>query len=183
MRQLATTLFALIIVSTGCVGPSYNLEARWAPLVRVKQTTDKLLTDKTTTTIGDPCFCNDLKQWLQDYPPGSVEFEALLQHEQQHAIRQGSFDGPAELWIAKYIAEPAFRWQEEQIGWAKEITHLVLNGRHVIPEEVALWLSDNYVDPLGRQMVTYSNALVWVKATIAAAFQQPYPERRIRPQH
>ena len=179
MRRLIVLITLFIMV--GCNGPVYKLEDRWAPLVQVQQTTDKLIADHTTTTIGDTCFCNDLKQWLQDYPPGTVEYEALLLHEKQHSIRQGSFEGHAEAWLLKYAAEPSFRWAEEQIGWAQEITHLVQGGRNVIPEEVATWLSENYSDPLGRPMVSYNDALVWVRDTINKAWSTPPQARKIRP--
>jgi hypothetical protein len=179
MRKLLLVLAVFLI--GGCNGPVYKLEARWNPLVQVQQTTDRLITDHTTTTIGAVCFCNDLNQWLQDYPPGSVEYEAILMHERVHSIRQGSFDGQAEAWLAKYVAEPSFRWAEEQLGWAQEITHLVQNGRYVDPQEVATWLSQNYTDPLGRPMVSEANALLWVQATINDAQYNPPPARRIRP--
>lgn len=178
MRHLLLVLAVLLV---GCNGPSYKLEDRWAPLVKVQQTTDKLIADQTTTTIGDTCYCNDLKQWLQDYPPGSVEYEAILRHERVHAVRQGSFAGQAEAWLARYAIDTKFRWEEEKLGWKEEITHLVQSGRNVIPEQVALWLNQNYSGPVGGRMVSYEEALAWVKATINEAWQSPPPARRIRP--
>jgi hypothetical protein len=177
--RLFIVLVSLVMV--GCNGPSYKLEDRWLPLERIQQTTDKLIADNTTTTIGDTCFCNDLKQWLLDYPPGSVEFEAILLHERVHSTRQGSFAGKAEAWLADYVLNTKFRWEEEQLGWKEEITHLVQNGRYVNPQEVAIWLNKNYSGPVGGRMVSFEVALAWVQATITAAQQTPPPTRSIRP--
>lgn len=178
LRKIA--FFGLFLLA-GCNGPTYQLEPRWAPLIKVQQTTDKLVADKTTTTIGDTCYCNDLKQWLQDYQPGTVEYEAVLSHERVHAQRQGSFDGQAEAWLTKYALDVNFRWAEEKLGWTEEITRLVQGGRSVNPQEVASWLNQNYDGPVGGRMVSYEDALAFVQATMNAAWQNPPKARKIRP--
>jgi hypothetical protein len=164
MRRLLV-LLVFLLCFTGCLtGRTFELDPKWKPLVSVEEATDKIMPPQTTTTIGEHCYVSDLAQWLKDYPPGSIQQEALLRHEQLHAIRQLSYPLGIETWLLKYISEPSFRWEEEKLGYEQEITWLVQHGVYVYPPLWASYMSNNY-----SSMVSFEDAQAWVEATIRKA--------------
>lgn len=151
-----TLLFSLM----GCTtGRELKLDAKWEPLRSVEEGTDKLFAEGVSTTIGHFCYVPDLQQWVKDFPENSVRREALLRHEQIHSIRELKMGLP--LWLAKYVTEKTFRWQEEQIGYEQEITYLFQHGIPINRYQYAIIFSHDY-QSLGGQMVTYEEALKWV---------------------
>jgi len=127
MRLLVTLL--LLLVLSGC-STTYDLGDEWRPLSAViERPSLPFVSDTATTTIGSHVYTSDLKQWLADYPPGSIEFQAVLRHEREHARRQFGYLGlPGELakfaWITRYLGSANFRWREEQRGFYQAITFL-----------------------------------------------------------
>ena len=176
MRHLLVLVALVLLV--GCGGPSYKLEDRWSPLEQVVENPTVAPTGMTMT-FGDTCRVWNLKEWLADYPPGSVEYEALLMHEQLHSQREFAFPGGPLAWGALYALDKSFKWKEEQLGWAKELTHLVQNGRMINVQEVAFILSRDYVDMNG-EMVSFADALKWAQDTVTAAQQMPVAARKLR---
>lgn len=165
-------LVLLLALTVGCVAnvapvlEGYTLDRQWAPLEKVVQVGD-VQEEGTTTTVGTVVYVRSLKQWLLDYPPGTPKSEALLLHERTHAVRQGNY-GLME-WLARYVADPGFRWSEERVGWGLEIEHLFRSGLPVPPpEQLATWWHEGYV-LLGRPMVSYEEGLAWAVQQFRAA--------------
>lgn len=174
--KFSKLLTALVITAsclTGCTsvpalpfvtdGREYKLNSKFAPLKAVEEATDKLFVEGMTTTIGNYCYVPDLKKWRQFYPDGSVQQDALLYHEQVHAKRQLGY--PITLWLARYVTEPSFRWEEEKLGYEAEFRYLYKNGILLNPEAFAIMVSHDY-KILGQQMVTYKDALDWINGLI-----------------
>lgn len=176
MRRFLPLLLLVLLV--GCGGPTYKLEDRWSPLKEVVENPDLAKTGMTMT-LGSTCRVWNLKEWLEDYQPGTVEYEALLMHEREHAVRQFAFPGGEYAWAALYGMDKDFRWQEEQVGWGKELTHLIHNGRMINAEAVA-WILNRDYDGVTGHMVSFEDALKWTQATIAAAQQSVPLSRNLR---
>ncbi len=157
MRKLFT-LLVLVLISGCSSTDSYDLDSKWEPLEEVRERPEvvsDLASDTATTTVGRYCYVKDLDDWLVRYQPGTAKFEALLRHEQEHSRRQlktGTF-----LWIARYGVDKDFALLEEQIGYYYEITERRRLGNPMVPEAVALTLS-NYKILTGR-LISYADAL------------------------
>lgn len=146
-----------LLLASGCT--SEPLAAEWLPLVRVEQDPTRLVGAGVVTTIEDTIFVRDLAAFDLDNPAGSTGLAALLTHEREHARRQAAA-GPE--WFVRYLAEPSFRWAEEQIGWRLEIEYHLAHGDLVDAENVANFLVANYMS-----MVDRPTALAWVQSVIA----------------
>ena len=155
----------LLLVLAGCQRP-YPLDERWRPLVEVVERPDLFVSDTVTTTIGTRIYVANLDLWLQRYPPGSVEQEALLLHEREHSIRQ--LEAGLGPWLARYLNDRDFMWREEQLGWALELRHLRDGGRPVVPAGIAFTL--NGYQNLSGTMVGYDEALAWVEAVLSGSW-------------
>lgn len=166
MRLRLLYLLALAL-AVGCARHTHKLDGRWEPLHEVAEAGDELIAPGVTTTVGHSCFVADLDSWLLRHPPGTIEYDAVLLHEQIHSRRQLDYELGLAAWLARYLADPEFRWEEEKLGYEAAITHLVQNGRQVNTEHLALILNKNY-DFNGR-MVSYADALEWVRGIVARA--------------
>jgi hypothetical protein len=147
----------LALVLGGCV--SQPLEDAWSPLVRVEEDPTRIMSADVVTTVVDTVFVHDLAAFERNFPEGSVARAALLTHEREHARRQLA---TGAVWFARYLGEPSFRWNEEQIGWRLEIEAHLAAGERVVPEEVADFLSTNYMGMVDRE-----TALAWVRSVVA----------------
>lgn len=165
MYRLVCALFLLLVV--GCSGDVHKLPEEYEPLERVKESS--LRSEGYVTTVGDTLYVHDLKDWLEVHVPGSPKYKATLLHEQQHSIRQKD-EGLAK-WIARYGFDTDFMWEEEQIGWYYEIITLRQWGLNPSPEAIANSLS-NYKNLSGR-MVSYNDALMWVRAVLNGQWKPP----------
>lgn len=160
-RTLSLLLALLAPLASGCQRP-YPLDERWRPLVEVVERPNLLVSNALTTTIGTRLYVADLRAWLRRYPPGSIEQEALLLHEREHARRQLALGlGP---WLARYLNDRAFMWHEEQVGWALQLAHLRDHGGPLVPEALATALA-GYRN-LAGPMVGYAEALAFVQAVL-----------------
>lgn len=150
-------LFCAILLLAGCTSP-HALDERWRPLVEIVERPD-LLVGGRVTTIGTRVYVPSLSEFLKKRPPGSVEFEALMLHEREHAIRQLEMGlGP---WLARYLNDVAFMRREEQVGWYQELTHLRRFGVTVYPRVEAKALA-GYAN-LAGSMIGYAEALAWIE--------------------
>lgn len=162
------SLILLVLILAGC-SETYDLGDEWSPLeVVVERASLPFVSDTATTTVGSRVYTEDLKLWLADFPPGSVKFDALLQHEREHARRQFRYQGlPGELakwaWIARYLTNRRFQWKEEQRGFYYAITHLNKNGQWSFQDtlRVAANLS-GYKTLTGEQMISVPLAMAWI---------------------
>lgn len=162
-------LLVILLLLSGCKSSTYDLPEEYRPLERIKQSA--LRSGEFITTIGDTVYVNDLGNWLQDNPVDSPAFKASLRHEQEHSRRQFAY-GTTE-WVAKYVTDTSFMWEEESIGWYYEITELIRYGEHVSPENVASVLT-SYSNLAGR-MISYDAALAWVNAVLRGQWK-PSPD-------
>lgn len=153
----------------GCSSDVLRLDPRWAPLEEVVERPSLLFGRGTSTTIGPRLYVADLCSWERRYPEGSVEREALLLHEQEHARRQLALG--LGRWLGRYLNDRAFMWGEEQRGWALELRHLQSRGRTILPIVVARELS-GYRNLQGR-MVNTGDALVFVLDVLAGRWTPP----------
>jgi len=145
--------FALL---AGCSAHE-TLEAHWFPLAEIVEAKETGLTGGRVMTLYSTLVTGDLAAVDSWYPAGSVEREALLRHEQAHSVRE--FQDP--LWLVKYTASPAFRWQEEQVGYREEILWLRNHQRPVDAYQMA-WSLANLYDG----MVSLDDALAWVMSVL-----------------
>ena len=167
-RMVVSALAALL---TGCQGP-LALDERWRPLVEVVERPDLLFAGVTATTLGTRVYVPDLRAFRQQFPEDSVEQEALLLHEREHAVRQ--LDAGLGPWLACYLNDRAFMWQEGQRGWFLQLRRLQEAGRPLYPEAIALALSG--YQNLSGSMVGYAEALAWVDAVLAGRWTPGAPD-------
>ena len=97
--------------------------------------------------------------------------EALLLHEREHAVRQ--LDAGLGPWLARYLNDREFMWQEEQAGWFLHLRHLQAAGRPLFPQVIARTLA-GYRN-LEGPMVSEAEALAWVEAVLAGAWTPEEP--------
>lgn len=165
------SLAMLLVLAGGC--NTHNLEKRWLPLEQlVERPGVPFVGDGVLTTTGPTVWVKDLEEFLKEWPPGSVNFEAVMLHEQAHAVRQGDLPGRLS-WEASYLTDSSFRWKEEKIGWWFEIRHQVENGQEVYVANLAGTLSDKYKTPNGTGMVEYEEAVEWINEVIAGRWYPP----------
>lgn len=162
---------ALAALLTGCQGP-LALDERWRPLVEIVERPDLVFGGVTATTLGTRVYVPDLRAFRQQFPADSVEQEALLLHEREHAVRQ--LDAGLGPWLARYLNDRAFMWQEEQRGWFLQLRRLQQAGRPLYPEAIALALSG--YQNLSGPMVGYAEALAWVDAVLAGRWSPGAPD-------
>jgi hypothetical protein len=148
---------------------SHALDARYAPLVAIVERDLPGVSDTAATTMGTKVYVADLDRWLRAHPPGSPMFEATMLHEQVHARRQAA--AGVDAWIARYLRDRAFMWDEEQRGWYVELRYLVGHAQRVDAQAVARNLSK--YSNLSGAMVSYDDALAWTRAVLASAWSPP----------
>ena len=119
------------------------------------------------TTISPNLYVRDIDKWLEDYPEGSIQHEALRRHEVEHAKEQEAFiDGATGMkrtikmgkWISAYLRDKDFRWAVEKRGYKAEIQYERSRGIHYPAAFYAQILSG----PTYNNMVSYEEALEWV---------------------
>lgn len=172
MTARGALALSLAFALSGCAR-THQLDERWRPLLEVVERPDlPLLSPTATSTIGRRIYVVNLDEWLQRFPPGSVQYDALLLHEQEHARRELRMG--VDRFLARYFHDPAFQWQEEQRGWYLQIRHLVRNGQSVDARVAATILSQyrNFQGP----MVSFDDALAWVRAVLAGQWTPPPEE-------
>lgn len=164
-RWLLSRAFLILVgLLVGCGSSErLELEARWRPLEQIVEADLPLVPDTAITTIGARCYVVDLDEFLREHPPGSVEFDAIMLHEQVHARRQED-EGLGE-WLARYLADQDFAWAEEQAGWAIELRHRRARGALEPAEHYAAILA-RYRNARG-ELVSYEAALAFVRAVLA----------------
>lgn len=163
-------LVASLLLLAGCQSP-YALDERWRPLVEVVERPDLLVSETIATTLGTRVYVADLDAFLDRFPPDSVEQEALLLHEREHAVRQ--LDMGLGPWLARYLNDLEFMWREEQAGWSLQLRRLQAAGRPLFPAVIARTLA-GYRNLEGR-MVSEAEALAWVEAVLAGTWTPEEP--------
>lgn len=162
----------LLILLAGCT--TYPLGPEWKPLSAVVERPSlPFASDTATTTKGSHVYVVDLPGWLMEYPPGSVEFVALMRHERTHAVRQFRYEGllgelAVAAWIARYLVDHKFMWEEEQAGFYMAIKHLQANGRWdwFRTLQVAHAMSSMYKTITGEAMVSEAEARAWIESVL-----------------
>ena len=104
-------LLFVAVLLTGCTA-TYDLDDEWAPLTQIIERPGN---DRWLTTIGDKVVVANLEEFLRRNPPTGLKFRTNLAHEQTHSVRQ--FDYGVEKFLARYVTDRSFRWEEEQLGW------------------------------------------------------------------
>lgn len=165
-------LLTACLLLGGCHSP-YALDERWRPLVEVVERPDLLVSGTIATTLGARVYVADLDAFLARFPPDSVEQEALLLHEREHAVRQ--LDARLGPWLARYLNDRAFMWREEQAGWFLQLRRLQEAGRPLFPRVIARTLA-RYRNLEGR-MVSEAEALAWIAAVLAGTWTPPEEPR------
>lgn len=126
------------------------------------------------TTVGTNVYTTDLEDFNRRYPVGSVQYEALMRHEQVHARRQFDYqDLPGEMalwtWVSRYLSDARFMWREEQLAYYEEIVFLQIRGywNSQSTFDQAKALSDMYKTASGEKMITFSEAATWINKVLA----------------
>lgn len=155
MVKLVVLAAALVIA--GCNSREIQLDPKFLPLTSVREVSDNtpILKAGFVATVYSTSYTKSLRELVDAYPVGSVGWDALFFHERMHAIRE--YADP--LFLVKYATDPAFRWQEEKLGYREEIRYLRDNGgfgwNDVIVYSKAL--STGYAG-----MVTWEEAEDWI---------------------
>lgn len=155
MSRHALLLFALLAL-TGCQFKTFDLADEWAPLKQISERPSILAKDSISTTIGDTLYVEDLERFWLKHPEGSADLRGLLKHEREHSVRQ--YAKGVALWLACYVADKKFMWNEERRGWYLWLTE---PGVHWIPEDISQRLA-GYQNAAGQQMVDEQHALDWL---------------------
>ena len=162
MRYLI--LLLLLLLPLGCANyESMDLDAKWEPLETIRERPDMLGSDSQATTIGHTMYVEDLDDWLAQRPVDGPRFDAILLHEQVHAVRQ--LDAGVTVWLSRYVTDTDFMWEEEQLGWYEQLRELRRRGQQINVPGVANTLR-NYKNLAGR-MVSYAEAVGWVEDVLA----------------
>jgi len=159
---------ALLLALSGC--HRMDLEEEWRPITQVVERPPTPFTSAgTVTTYGSKLYVEDIAAFNKRYPYGSVDREALMRHEREHARRQFRYKGlPGEIalrvWTARYLTDADFMWAEEQAAGYLEITTLQKAGRWTPrdTEAEAYALSRHYKTIGGERMVSYYKAKQWI---------------------
>jgi len=142
--------------------PKADVDAKYSPLKHIRERPAVVsglgVPKSAAATIGESVYVHDLKKLLSEKPPGTVKYDALLRHEQEHAKRQK--DRGVFLWVCRYTYDRKFMWKEEQIGWYYTITLLRKGGLQINVDATATVLK-GYRNLAGR-MVSFAEAKAWV---------------------
>lgn len=162
----------LLVLLAGCT--TQSLPDEWSPLSKlVERPSIPGVHADTVTTRGSSVYVEDLQEFDRLWPPGSVERKALLTHEREHARRQFRYEGlPGEValnaWVARYLTDHEFMWQEEQVGWYWEIRILFKAGKWTQDDtkQIAHSMSHNYRTVMGKRMVSFAEAKAWIELVL-----------------
>lgn len=91
-------------------------------------------------------------------PSGQQVPAALLEHERVHAERQLAFEGGPEAWWRRYLAEPAFRLQEEYLAHRVEYEWWERNGSRPARRRARVVIGDRLCSPLYGKCCTKAQA-------------------------
>lgn len=171
-------LLAAILACAGCV--CVDVEDGYGPLSSLCERPSLKAVgvgDGVITTKGSTVWVRSLREFDRDFPPGSVRRHALLTHERIHAQRQFRYKGlPGELaqraWIARYLSDTGFMWEEEQRAWYAEIKIRQKAGQWNRADTLraASGLA-GYSDLFGHPMVSARDALAWVEDVLAGRWE------------
>ncbi len=144
----------------GCGGRSLELEARWRPLLEVKEA--PFAPEGGAVTIGRTVYVQDLDELKAKEP---VRFDALMLHEQYHARSQ------KRVGLLKYSAlygtSAEFMAEEELPAWALQLEHLRGHGQAVDVLSVARSLS-GYKTVIGNhRMISLGDAERFVRDVLS----------------
>jgi len=155
MKRMLLSFLLLI----GCTTTTYKLDKKYRPLTEIVETSKYNITTDLST-LGTQCFTNNLSEFLKNVPPGSADFNALLLHEQYHALRQQEVG--LNTWNKRYNDDFRFRRSEELGGYRIQIFALLDAGIKVDVKYYGDVLANN---PAYR-MIEQSDAEKWVQQTI-----------------
>lgn len=155
----AFVLSALLL--GGCNARTIKLDAKFFPLATLQEVSDgtPVIQAGTVSTIYSTSYTKSVKDLVDAYPVGSVEWDALFFHEQQHAIRE--FQYP--LFLYEYATALWFRWEEEKVGYSAEIRYLRAHGRAIDVDWYAQVLSGD----IYGHMTSLEEATAWVKSLLS----------------
>lgn len=162
-------LAALVLPSLGCSSSKdFSVPREFEPLETITERPNYVLPETAITTIGTSAYVVNLDEWLGRYPPGSVEFVAVMRHEQTHSQRQ--LAAGTLGWVAHYVVDTDFMWTEERIGWYYELITLRDNGRTINVDAVATILS-HYKNATNSRMVGFVEAKQWVQSVLSGQWK------------
>jgi hypothetical protein len=180
-KNITPPLLALLLCLAGC--NTFDIEG-YPPLTKLVERPSLSIFgvhDRTLTTKGSHVYVGDLGNFLETYPPGSVEWVGKMKHEQVHGRSQFAYLGlPGEMaltaWLARYIVDVGFMWSEERAGYYVQIKHLQSYG--LWPPQRTLSLAESlsngiYKTVLGKPMASYEDALNWINAVLAGTWTPP----------
>jgi hypothetical protein len=175
VRRLAPLVLVLL---TGCT--SVELDEKWWPLRHIAQS--KVLAFQAgARTIGETMYVSDIDKWLKQHPEPLAS--GTYTHERVHAIRQKFYKqgrhhpvlrwlSDPERWIARWLTDPVFMWQEEQYGYYYHIKYLTSHGAQIVVDSWADRMV-RYFGVTGQTMVTKEDAVSWLNEVLAGQWQPP----------
>lgn len=151
MRRL---LLACALLLAACTTNVYKLDARWAPLTELREAS--WVADGMVTTLGGVGYVSGLDRYLEQYPPDTLHFNALMTHERVHATQERDLGGQ---FYVDYAAFPSKRWEFESAAWSAEFRYYADHGARPTLADCqwyAAMASERY-----RGMIGYDQALRW----------------------
>lgn len=164
MRSMTLILIGCLLAGCGSVH-EHKLDAKWRPLSAIVETDLPFVSDRAITTMGERCYVADLSEWLAAHPPTGPDFAAIMAHEQVHAQRQADASGGPGPWVARYLVDRDFAWEEEQHGWRAELRERRRLGV-LRPAEVYAAILADYRNAAGK-LTSYGDALAFVRGVLS----------------
>lgn len=154
-----------LLLTLGC--NTFDLDKKWLPLEQMVERPHIDGMTYITTTVGTKIYRENIDKYLAENPPGSPGFDSLLYHEQVHSKRQLKMG--FLKWVSKYGADVEFMWREEQLGYYASLMEKRKRGVHINPESRARSIAK--YENLAGKMVSYEDALKWVKDVISGRWK------------
>jgi len=155
-----------LLLFSGCAA-TRSVEPEYAPIKTMSERpwyASFLGGENTITTIGDTVYVGDLDEWMEKRPAGSPRYDSIMSHEMVHSYRQQK-EGTTG-WLARYLRDKSFRWEEEQLGWYVQIRMYRRYGLRPNPEGIAKTLAG-----YSPSMVSYEEALQWVRDVLSGRWK------------
>ena len=161
---LATLLVGTVLFSAGC--KTKSIPKHFAPLETLVER--PWGDNQFLTTLHTSVWVSDIEDYLKRSPEGSYGYNSTMIHERIHSIRMGNIFSTG-VFVLQYGFNTDFMWEEEQLGWYFDLKYKQKKGILKQPEYYALVLA-KYKNLTGK-MVTYIDALAWVKDVLYGGWQ------------
>ena len=158
----------LPLLASGCA--SHPVPEHFRPVTDIAQRPIEI--GDSITMLNTTVWVNNLDEYLKRKPEGSPLYNGDMIHERIHSIRMDGLLGTIAF-VTEYLFSTDFMWEEESIGWYYELMYLRTKGIVKPFAYTASFLSKGYSNLFGSEMISYEDALQWVKDVYAGRWKPP----------